>query len=44
MEVAQKRTLLVLPFTPQPNVLPNISADATQRPKPLTADRLEALL
>ena len=31
-------------FTPHPNVLPSISPDATQTPKPLTADRLEALL
>ena len=29
---------------PTPNVSPNISPDATQTPKPLTADRLEALL
>ena len=31
-------------FTPHPNVLPSISPDATQTPKLLTADRLEALL
>ena len=30
--------------TPHPNVSPSISLDATQTPKPLTADRLEALL
>ena len=30
--------------TPHPNVSPNISPDATKTPKPLTADRLEALL
>ena len=31
-------------FTPHPDVSPSISPDATQTPKPLTADRLEALL
>ena len=31
-------------FTQHPNVSPSISPDATQTPKPLTADRLEALL
>ena len=30
--------------TPHPNVSPTISPDATPTPKPLTADRLEALL
>ena len=30
--------------TPHPDVSPNISLDATQTPKPLTVDRLEALL
>ena len=30
--------------TPHPDVSPSISPDATQTPKPLTADRLEALL
>ena len=30
--------------TSYPNVSPNISPDATQTPKPLTADKLEALL
>ena len=30
-------------FTPHPDVSPSISPDATQTPKPLTADRLEAL-
>ena len=30
--------------TPYPNVSPSISPDTTQTPKPLTADRLEALL
>ena len=30
--------------TPHPDVSPNISPDATETPKPLTADRLEALL
>ena len=31
-------------FTPHPDVSPSISPDATQTPKPLTVDRLEALL
>ena len=31
-------------FTPHPDVSPSISQDTTQTPKPLTADRLEALL
>ena len=31
-------------FTPHPDVSPGISPDTTQTPKPLTADRLEALL
>ena len=30
--------------SPHPNVLPNISPDATQMPKPLTVHRLEAKL
>ena len=31
-------------FAPHPDVSPSISPDATQTPKPLTVDRLEALL
>ena len=49
----QKDLLLTLKFvqtrdspdtTPHPDVSPNISSKATPIPKPLTVDRLEALL
>ena len=44
LEVTQKRTTPDTTSTPHPNVSPSISPDATQTPKPLTVDRLEALL
>ena len=44
LEVAQKKDSPDTTFSPHPNVSPSISTDATQTPKPLTADRLETLL
>ena len=44
LEATQKRTLPGPTFTQHPDVSPSISPDATQTPKPLTADRLEALI
>ena len=44
LEVVHKRTLLIPPQPPHPDVLPQISQEATSTPKLLTVDRLEALL
>ena len=44
LEVAQKRTLLILPPPHYPDVSPKISPEATPTPKPLIVHRMEALL
>ena len=44
LEVIHKTPLLVPPQLHIPDISPRISQETTPTPKPLTADRLEALL
>ena len=44
LEVIHKTPLRIPPSTPHPDVSPQISQKTAPTPKPLTVDRLEALL